>query len=76
MNIFDVVFKDTNYFPDELTVKLKSSAGTEVQAVNTGSDIVGGPEYVNATFGRFDILAIPAGEYAIELKDRTASLIL
>jgi hypothetical protein len=64
-----IVFNDTDFFPDDLIVILKSAQGTEVQLENTGWDFVGGSGYANAMFGQFKVPAIPAGVYEFVIRD-------
>lgn len=66
---FNMVLNDSNYFPDDVIVTFKSSAGTETTVINKGWDIVGAAGYINATFGAFEIPALAAGAYTISVKD-------
>lgn len=65
----EIIFNDTNYFPDQLTVKLSSTIGAEGTLIFKGFDFVSAPGYINAMFGSYEIPQLPAGNYEITVID-------
>lgn len=62
----EFVFNDTNYFPDQLTVKLTSTS-SEGTLIYKAFNYVSAPGYINAMFGSFEIPILPAGNYKISV---------
>lgn len=68
---FNIVFNDTNYYPDDLIVTMKSSAGVETVLTCSNFDFVGSAGYINAKIGEFTVPSGAAlGSYTILVKDQ------
>jgi hypothetical protein len=67
---FNIVFNDTQYFPQQLTVTMKSSTGAQTVLTSSNFDIVGAPGYLNATIGEYTVPAsLALGTYTVVVKD-------
>lgn len=67
---FNIVFNDTDYLPQQLIVKMKSTTGAETVITSSRYDIVGSAGYLNALIGEYTVPAsMPPGTYTIVVND-------
>lgn len=66
----NIVFNDSNYFPDDIVVKMKSATGIETTLTCSNFDYVSAPGYFNANIGQYKIPdTMTNGEYTFVVKD-------